>query len=501
MSLAKYRYSKKKASGLKFFFNESGKVNVYGISFLVLSAVFIAIVVAKLGIIGGVLILGLTLGIPGIYASVAYPKFGIVMLFILSSTIFWIIRLAQSSLPLGTLIDAFQALLILGFFIKQKKHPHWEIYKNPITIIILIWIGYNLVQFVNPNAESRLAWVYTIRSVAMIMLMYFVFLYNLDSKKYIRILLKLWLGLAVVVGLYALKQETIGFFSFEEIELADENVRSLLFIAGHWRKFSIYSDPVAFGFNMAISAILCFGLILGPISKRKKILLGFMMMFFLIVMLFSGTRGAYVLFPAAMALFSIMHFNKNVFIFCLVGGSLFAFLVYVPTSNAYLYRFQTAFKPSEDNSFNVRKNNMARIKPYIQSHPLGGGLGATGVWGVRFAPNSFLANFPSDSGFLRSAVELGWIGLALICTLMFVILRAGVNSYFRIRDPELKNYCMCMTLVVFALNIGNYPQEALINYPTPFFFYLAAAIINSTYNLDKKQTEQKAIDTQPNLLT
>ncbi|MCP6423416.1 hypothetical protein NL463_29335, partial [Klebsiella pneumoniae] len=64
--------------------------------------------------------------------------------------------------------------------------------------------------------------------------------------------------------------------------------------------------------------------------------------------------------------------------------------------------------------------NQKRIQPYILSHPIGGGLGATGVWGVRFAPYSFLANFPPDSGYVRVAVELGWIGLGIFCTLMFV---------------------------------------------------------------------------------
>jgi len=82
---------------------------------------------------------------------------------------------------------------------------------------------------------------------------------------------------------------------------------------------------------------------------------------------------------------------------------------------------------------------------------MGGGLGATGAWGQRFAPNSYLASFPPDSGYVRVAVELGWIGLFIFCLLMFTILKTGINNYYLIKDPELKTYCFAMTLMVFCI--------------------------------------------------
>ena len=152
---------------------------------------------------------------------------------------------------------------------------------------------------------------------------------------------------------------------------------------------------------------------------------------------------------------------------------LFALAIFMPTSSPTLYRFQTAFRPSEDASFNVRKINQKRIQPFIQSHPLGGGLGATGTWGQRFSPNSFLANFPPDSGYVRVAVENGWIGLFVLCTLIFVILREGINNYYSIKDPALKAICLSMILVIFAYHIGNYPQEAIVQFPSNTLYYLS----------------------------
>lgn len=203
-------------------------------------------------------------------------------------------------------------------------------------------------------------------------------------------------------------------------------------------------------------------------------------------MLYSGTRGAYVLLPAALAMFCILKFNRNILIVGAIGALIMGALIFVPTGNPTIVRFQSAFRPSEDASFNVRAINQKRIQPYIQSHPLGGGLGATGVWGQRFAPWSYLASFPPDSGYVRVAVELGWVGLFLFCLLMFMILKTGINNYYAIRDPELKSYCLAMTLIVFALNIGNYPQEALVQFPSNVYFYLEVALINVLLTIDKQ---------------
>lgn len=464
--------------------------NPLGYILMLCFAILFAAVVSFSGSSSGMLIMAAIIGLPLVYSVVVFPRFGIVVLLLMAYLLFALIKLGID-FPLGTVIDGLQFLLIIGFFIKQKKEHNWQIFKAPVSIIILIWILYNLLQVVNPAAESRLAWVYTVRSVAIVMLMYFIFMYHIRTVAFIRLILKIWIALSLIGAIYAFKQEFIGFSAGEEAYLhSDPQIASLLFIAGHWRKFSIYSDPVSFSYNMAISSLLCICLISGNIKNWKKIVLGLLTVTFLTAMLFSGTRGAYVLIPASLVLFAILNYSKKVLLFSIAGGIFIGFLVMLPTSNANIVRFQTAFKPSDDASFILRKQNQKRIQPYILSHPFGGGLGSTGVWGQRFAPNSFLANFPPDSGYVRIAVELGWVGLLIFCVFMFIILKTGINNFYRIKDPELKTCCLAMTLIIFALNLGNYPQEALVQFPTSIFFYLVIALINVTYKLDQEKNKQ-----------
>jgi len=451
------------------------------IAALLLAGIVFSLLIAKTGLLAGVIILILIVGLPLVYAVVVCPKAGILVLLIAAYLVMWVIRMGVD-FPLGTVMDALQMLLLLGFFIKQKTNPDWSFAKTPISKIILIWIFYNLLEVIDSNP---FAWLYTIRSVAVVTLLYFVFVYQIRSVRFIRTILKTWIALSLFAAVYGFKQEHFGFFDFEKAQLSDPLMISLLYINEAWRKFSIFSDPVSFSYNMVISSLLCICLLTGTIKKWKKTILLLLALFFLLNMLYSGTRSAYVLVPAALVLIAVLNYSRKVLMMSIIAGVCIGILIVAPTADPTIYRFQSAFKPARDASYQVRKNNQERIQPFIWSHPFGGGLGATGVWGKRFAPNSYLAHFPPDSGYVRVAVELGWVGLFLICTLMFVILKTGIKNYFLIQNPELKSYCLAATVIVFALNIGNFPQEAIVQFPTNILFVLVAALIPITLKLDQ----------------
>lgn len=460
--------------------------NQFGLIFFFFCAIVLAAGIGAFGMSFAAMCLIVLIAIPVVVGLVINPTFGILVYLTLSFTIMFFIRYGVP-FPLGTLMDGMLALFILGFFIQQKKKPEWEIFKNPVSLWIGIWIVYNILEFGNPTTESRLAWVYTIRGMALVTMMYYIFLYNIRTKKLIRIIMKWWLAFMVFAALYAFKQEFFGFFEFEERYNNSEGVPLLLFIAGHWRKYSVFSDPVTFAYNMAIAGLLCVGLITGPLKAYKKIILFLVIAVLLVNMLFSGTRGAFPLVPAALILYAIMNYSSKILLITIIAGVFIAGLIVMPTSNQNILRFQSAFSPNKDASYTARKINQARIKPYVWTHPMGGGLGSVGEWGKKFAPNSFLAGFPPDSGYVRTTVELGWIGLAIFCVMIFIIIKTGIDNYYKIQDPELKSYCLAMVLMVFTWNIANFPQEALVQYPSNVLFYLTVALINVTYRLDQEQ--------------
>jgi putative inorganic carbon (HCO3(-)) transporter len=462
-----------------------------GIIILILLGVIIAVGVACFGIVFGILFIGAVVAFPLIYSLFVYPRFGIIVLMIMSYMLFVLGQFGIDG-PVGTLMDGLQVFLTFATLAKIKAEKNWKIFKNPISVVILIWLVYNLLELFNPSAGSRVAWLYTIRPVAIVTLSYFIFMCNIKTVEHIKLVFKVWLILTIIGAAYAFKQEYIGFNAHELEYLNTPGIANLLFIDGHWRKFSIFSDPVAFSYNMVMPCIFLICLFLLPLKPWKKVVSAVLILFFFDAMLFSGTRGANVLLPAALILFAILKYNKKVLIFCCFAAAVLVILIYIPTSNVNLYRFQSAFKPNNDPSYIVRKINQKKIQPYILTNPMGGGLGSTGVWGTRFTPGSFLASFPPDSGYIRVAVEEGWLGLLVFCIYMFYIMKTGITNYFLIEDQELKTYCLAMTMIIFTYNLANFPQEALVQYPSNILFYLWAAIINITLRIDQQQKDERS---------
>jgi len=47
-----------------------------------------------------------------------------------------------------------------------------------------------------------------------------------------------------------------------------------------------------------------------------------------------------------------------------------------------------------------------------------------------------------------------------------------------------------MVLIVFAFHIGNYPQEALVQFPSNVYFYLVTALIVVIKRIDDQQQKE-----------
>ncbi|MBP9096329.1 MAG: O-antigen ligase family protein [Ignavibacteria bacterium] len=458
--------------------------NFLGFFFLILCSCLIAALVSFGGIqLGGVLG-ALLIGSPLILASMFNLKFGITFTLMLSFVFLGAKRILED-IPLGILMDVMIVVMLFGLFIRQINERNWNFAKNPISKIILVWIVYIFLELANPWAESRLAWLYTFRGLAGFTLMYFLLMYAIDSKKFIFLLIKVWLLLMTLAMIYGYYQEFFGLLPFELNWVMAEKARyMLLYQAGKFRMFSFFSDPLVYGFSMCFTGMLCFILAGGPFRTYKKVFLYTLGCLMIYGMLFSGTRAAFILPPAGFLFYSIIKFKKNI----IITGGVLLFLVIIllniPSSNPNLVRLQSAFKPSEDASYQVRVRNQAFIQPYIQSHPMGGGLGSVGEWGKKFSPWSPLANFPPDSGYVRIAVEMGSIGLFLFCLLLFIVFKEGIKDYFRIKDPMLKTISLGMLTVVYSLTLANFPQEAIGQYPINYLFFVAIAIINKCREFD-----------------
>ncbi len=458
--------------------------SVPGVMLVALLSLLLGLVFSQVGMKIGVIIAGVIFGIPVAIACFVYPVIGIALLVILGFLVEFIRKFV--AFPAGVAMDGLIALLFAGLILRVLFERSVKFAKSPISILIIIWVFYNFLQVLNPWAASKMAWLYTVRSMAFLILLYFIACHAFKSKKLVFAMLKLVLGMAILSALYGLKQEFFGFTQAELNWLYSDPERFRLIVQwSRFRIFSFSSNPTNFGILMAFMSIFCFILAIGPYQLWKRLIALGGGCCMILAMAYAGSRTPFVLLPAGILFVTIITLKKEIIIGVLIVGLLGTAFMMKSTSNPVIFRIQSAFnlEDSEDTVM-VRIRNQKMIQPFVQTHPFGAGLGSTGVWGKRFTPDSWLASFAHDSGYVRIAVELGWVGLIIYMLLLFAVLRSGIYYYLRVEDPKIKNLYLAVTTSIFMLTVANYPQEAIVQLPMSIVFYILLAAIVKLKDFD-----------------
>jgi putative inorganic carbon (HCO3(-)) transporter len=387
----------------------------------------------------------------------------------------------NNQFPIGVFVDilvvtSFVSLLFRGINLKKSIS---DFTKNAVVKGILILVFYLVLEAFNPASGSIEGWFQSFRrlgdSILLLFVAYNVFTSYAKVKRFTTVLFVL----CIITAVYACIQEWHGLFDFELTWVrSDENRFGLFYIWGNFRKFSTMGDPTAFGIAMAACAI--FYMIIGMQEKRPrtKVIYFTGIIIMLLGMAFSGTRTANIMVVGGILMFVLLSLHKSsTRILAIICTMIFVVLMYGPYNNATINRFRTSFSGSKDDSYNVRVMNRASKQPYLRSHPFGGGLGTTGPSGRRFTPGHELAGFPPDSGYLRKALETGWIGLLIVCALYFTILRFGVRKYFIANNERYKMLCAACTSSIFAFYLAEFGQEAIGQITDIVIYYPMIAIL------------------------
>jgi len=374
-------------------FSDTGASNFKKPLFIIISLI-IAFVLGQMVAKKGMLIAGALIGLPIVFTIVIIifktPRYGLVMVIALSFLAIGLLRYIKG-IPLGLSIDALLFLSLLGIFFGGWRKLDWSPTKNRLMLLAILWMGYTVLELGNPEMRSAMAWFYAMRGVALYMILIIPIAFMVfNKKKYLDLFLNMWV-----------------FFSI---------------LGGKLRVFSFYSDAGQFGAAQA-HACITFGIIaLTPkMTTKRRIIFAIASFLGLIGMMISGTRGAIAVPGAGVFIYLFLTKNFKIFFMGVMAGFLmFAVMKYTSIGQGIpqVSRMRTAFDPNEP-SLMVRKRNQAKLAIYLKSRPMGGGIGSAGSWGLRFSPNSLLAQTPTDSWYVKIWAEMGIIGLYLHLIILF----------------------------------------------------------------------------------
>ncbi|WP_321372790.1 O-antigen ligase family protein [uncultured Draconibacterium sp.] len=457
---------------------------------LIVVVISLGLVTAKGGLVSGIGILAMPFLISYLYIVFMMPKVGIIAIYLLNFTAIGLSRYLQG-VPFGLSIDGnflliYAALFFSNFF---KKVP-WKNAKNDLVLLSVIWYGYALFQLVNPEAISRVAWFYAMRGVALYMLFTLPLIFILfNTKKDLDQFLKIWAIMSILGTLKGIMQKFMGVDAWEQAWL-DAGSASTHLLFGKLRVFSFYSDAGQFGAAQGHVGVVF--MILGLSEKRSKKLKIF---YFITAILglyglmISGTRGAMAVPVMGFAMYIILKKNIKIMVLGgLMGVAVLVFFKYttIGQSNYSIARMRTAFNPTEDASYQVRRANQRKLSAYMASRPFGGGIGSAGNWGLRFTPHTFLANTPTDSWYVMIWAEQGVIGLALhLFILLYILFKSMYLILFKVKDKEINAIMCALASGYFGIMVASYGNGVLGQMPTGIMIYSSMAFLFLGPKLEK----------------
>lgn len=455
---------------------------------LVVSCLVLVTLVNLIGLMVVGVVIGLIAFVATTYISYRLPRYNIIILLGISFLMPFFIKVFRLyGVPISNAIEGLCILLLIILYFKKGIRGSATL----IGILITAWIGYQVIEVLNPNATSRVASFIAIRALIPLLCGFYIVYNSIETKKDVLTYLTGLLILASMSALYGLWQEFAGLPGYDfRWATSDERLYNLLFTWGRMRKFSFFFSPADFGMIMAITGT---GALVGffLIKKRTiKIFFAVAGIISLWAMLYSGTRTAMVMMVIGFVIFAAITLNRQVLIACGFMALVLVGLVLRPTSSRTLFVMMTAFYASDDPSMNVRLRNQQMIRSHIQQHPIGFGMGTTGYLGMKYAPHTFVGAFPPDSEFVKIAIETGWIGLFFWCTVLALIFGYGINLYFKIREKEWKALLTIMLVMLFMMIVSQYPQEFFRSHVLSLIFAATVAIIakiGSKFKQNKSQ--------------
>ncbi|QJD79280.1 O-antigen ligase family protein [Spirosoma rhododendri] len=452
-------------------------------------SVFVALLtgwlIGTFGVMGGAVMVALPLALAVFAGILIEPKFGL-LIYVTLSFLIGFTRFIPGDTPLGLALDAVLVLTLMATFLNGKQ-MNWKRLRTPIFYLMAIWLFYSILEYFNPEVPNPVAWFYKVRSIAFSwFLLVILTLVMPITRRDILWFLRMWIGWSLLAAFWAFKQHYIGLANAEVQWLAAGAAKTHM-LWGQLRCFSFYSDAAQFGAEMAGATLITIVLLTSTHSALHRLIyVGLLLIFFWAYAL-SGTRSAlFVLLGGILAFIALRRSIKTIMWGVGIMAPIMVILLFthIGDSNYQIWRMRTALHPKEDASFMVRIENQQRLKAYMKDLPFGAGLGTSGSWGARFAPDHPAAQIPPDSWYVELWIETGLVGTVLYILMLIAIMTIGTYQIWQLNDPWLRTTMIIFLAEFFGICVMSYSNATLGQFPTSTLLGITSVLFTTCYRWD-----------------
>lgn len=407
-----------------------------------------------------------------------------------------------TTFPPGVAVDVLLAGMIVLLIIsaidgKSPLEPKGA--NHSLTFLAIIWFAYCLLEIINPNSSSNIAWLIGVRALGV----YFIIIIVITSIIMTRFndfktFLFVWAILALTAVLKAFIQKTFGLDAAERYWLYYGGGSTTHLLYYGIRYFSFFTDAANFGTGVAFSGAV-FAIASFYIKERK------LKIFYILTaiacaygMIISGTRGSLSVPFVALVVYVLLSRNikKILLVSTAVALALF-FLIYTDygQGNVYVRRMRSTFN-KDDASLKVRLDNQKLLRTYMWNKPFGVGIAMSRSGDNNYKPDPVLSRIPSDSWYVRVWVEVGIVGLVLhVFILMYVLIYGVYLVFVRLEDRQLKGFVSALICGLSGVYVAAYSLEIIGQFPNAFIIYMCMTFIflSPMYDAELKRLKSSEI--------
>lgn len=238
-------------------------------------------------------------------------------------------------------------------------------------------------------------------------------------------------ALALVIALHGIYQYIVGVpIPSHWTDNAEADVRT--------RSFSIFGSPNILADYMVLFAPMAAGLAYSVKSKKGKVFAWFAAICMCFACLFSMSRGGWVAMVTAIVIFALL-VDRKLFAVMLLAGVAAMFLPFVASRLGYI--FTDEFAHSTANGGRASRWALGLEHLYRSNPGLGFGLGMFG--GAVAMQNQIFHSiqyFYMDNYYLKTLVEMGYVGLGAFILMMLTMLLTGCRSLYKAHKKEDGTY-------------------------------------------------------------
>lgn len=380
------------------------------------------------------------------------------------------------------------ALILIILHSTLYHNLDWRKCFHILTLLSLIWTVYCILEITNPTGVLE-GWILSRGLIINGFLITIITSLLCTKYKTIKTLLFLYSLFTILAILKALMQKYIGFDSYENQWLNNGGATTHIIYSGI-RYFSFFTDASNMGSNMGGAGVIL-GIASLYMKKRTlKIYYAIVAIASLYTMMLSGTRGAIIVPLAGLALYTVVSKQTKAMLIgsvSLVFIYIFFAFTLIGESNSTIRRMRTAFRPSEDASYIVRKENQKKLKEYLKNRPFGEGLGLSGDGLGQKVSKRFTTTIPTDSWYVKIWVETGIVGLSIYLGMIFITLARGAwIIMFNIRTTELKGILTGWLCAIFGMFLSAYGNSFWGQFPTMILAFMGMSFILNGKYFDKE---------------